>query len=351
MKKLLILFLFSLILFVPACSDDDDTGDVKSIEIEGLAGDTLRLMRYDNYQINLRIDPPKGTVKYVSNNQNVFKVNEDGLITAVDGGVGQLIVIGANGDSWTKALCIIEVTALVDSIYTNLDYKYNFVSEGSTLNVSSFFVGYPATAANRTLRYETEDKSIATVDENGVVTPVNKGITKVWAVSTDGDNIQSEPVFIYSKYSRKSLDKTGWVATASSQYHTSYSAKNIVDNNASSFWMSAYQVNPPHWVLIDMKEPKTFDRITVNRMQSGYTKTVQFFGSNITTDGLAHDDASFTQIGEISYPGSGTPHNLSVEYFPEKTQTTRYIKMYFPDTHAGASGWVGISELYLYILE
>ena len=48
---------------------------------------------------------------------------------------------------------------------------------------------YPSTASNKNVVWESSDPSVATVDDNGMVTALKKGTTKITVKSTDGSNV------------------------------------------------------------------------------------------------------------------------------------------------------------------
>ncbi|MBK5722591.1 discoidin domain-containing protein [Dysgonomonas sp. Marseille-P4677] len=354
MRKLFMLFISVLALYTYGYSNDDDVQkDIKSIEILGLTDDTLRINKDDTYQVNLKIDPSNGLVKYVSNNQKVFKVSDSGLITAVDGGIGWLIIVGANGESWTKTLCTVDVTAYVDSITINGSENY-MIADGDKRNLSSAFVAYPITAKNKIFAYKSSNPAIATVDKDGIVIPISRGIVEITATSTDGSNIQSKPITIYSKYERKALSKSGWTVTASSYQSSYYGPNKIIDGVNSTIWhckWSGAGTPPPYWLLIDMKEEKEFDQITLYRY-SAYqdTRNVEFYTSSALTDDLGQDDPSFKKIGNINFGDlSNSTTNMTIQYFPEAKIKTRYLKLYLPDTNRERNN--SLAELYLYNVE
>ncbi|NDV68842.1 discoidin domain-containing protein [Dysgonomonas sp. 25] len=348
MKKINILLLLSvLILAFSACSDDDDSKDVKDIEILGTDNDTIFLMRYDQHQLEIKTDPKNADVTYVSNNAKVFTVSPTGMIEAMDGGFGHLIVVAPNGESWTQTKCVVHVTALVDSISLVPGNKYTFIDAGNTFDAGTVYSGLPKTAANRTLRYEIEDPAIASVDANGIVTPLTTGITKLKAISTDGDNIESEFIWIYSKYPRPALNTTGWTVTASSIYSLSYyNCTNLIDGLAgsSNAWMSG-TAGLPHWILIDMKSVQQFDKILIQNSVFKYLKTMKIYVSTKDENGVTHDDGSFVQIDQKLFLANYD--SQASDYLPE-VHSARYVKLVMPDTYASYAGMVGFDEITFY---
>lgn len=342
-------------IFAFSCSDDEDKERrVEQIEITSAINDTIRLFRYDQFNLDVKTYPDQSSFKCISTNTNVFKVDDNGNITAVDGGVASLVVVAANGEGWTKKTYVVDVTSFVEEISLSSD---NLIISASH-NVAAYFVVSPESAANKKITYSSSDPSIAAIDEKGMVTSLRKGIVEITATSTDGDgthsnNVSSKPMKIYSKYSRTALPKTGWTVTAINYQDESYAPDNIIDGSTYSFWHCTWSppTNPPYWLLIDMKVEREFDEILLYRcFFSNDTRTVEYYTSPVLTDNLPQDDPSFVKIGTIDFgDASRWTTNKTIKFFPEIKHKSRYLKLFLPDTNL--SGNNSIAEITLYNVE
>ena len=73
--------------------------------------------------------------------------------------------------------------------YVSIDQGYVALDKGKTKTLTATV--FPAYATNKTLRWETGDASVATVNQNGVVTARGAGTTYICAYSQDGSNKSS----------------------------------------------------------------------------------------------------------------------------------------------------------------
>ncbi len=111
------------------------------------------------------------TVNWSSSDPSVATVDAKGKITGVRGGT--TTVTARAGDA--EASCLVEVTAEVESI--TLSDKSIAIPEGTTAQLSATV--NPDDATDKTLTWSSSNKTIATVDENGLVTGVKGGKTVI----------------------------------------------------------------------------------------------------------------------------------------------------------------------------
>ncbi len=128
-------------------------------------------------------DPTACTVKWESSDENVVTVDEEGYMKASKT-PGEAIVTASfefNGKTYTDS-CKILVRVEVESL--SINKRKATLNAGDTLTLTT--KASPAKATVTTVKWYTEDASVAAVDENGVVTAVASGVTKVYALSDDG---------------------------------------------------------------------------------------------------------------------------------------------------------------------
>lgn len=128
-------------------------------------------------------DPTAPVVTWKSSDENVVTVDEEGYMKASKT-PGEAIVTASfefNGKTYTDS-CKILVRVEVESLSVNK--RKAALNVGDTLTLTTKVT--PAKATVTTVKWYTEDASVAAVDENGVVTAVASGVTKVYALSDDG---------------------------------------------------------------------------------------------------------------------------------------------------------------------
>ena len=125
------------------------------------------------------------SVTWTSEDESIATVDQTGLVTPKSAGVVRIWATSnsnSNRKDYAEVTILQRVTGISISnwnqtIYTNQTFDFG-------VNTSV----YPSNASNKTIRWESKDTSVATVDENGVVTGVGPGTTRVYAYSTDGGN-------------------------------------------------------------------------------------------------------------------------------------------------------------------
>lgn len=117
-----------------------------------------------------------GPFTWVSENPSVAAVDENGKITAASHGTVNVIVT----DGVKKGVCI----ARMITGATSTEAKLNTSDFTRTVDEGEYQLKVSGVSAPIT--WTTEDASVATVDENGVVTPVGKGRTRIRAAWDGG---------------------------------------------------------------------------------------------------------------------------------------------------------------------
>jgi hypothetical protein len=357
MKNIIRLLLIAcLVLPVSSCSDNEDgkgAGNVESITFDGVA-DTIFMKKGDTLLLKPVTKPANSSLRFYSSNSKVFKVNQNtGEVAAVGGGFGEVIAIAPNGDSWTKALCHISVSELVEKIDVAPDAKLQILPSGRVY-IPSFLTISPASATNQKLRYETSDSSIVKVDNaTGYVTFVSRGHATVTAHSTDGSNVVSEAIDFYAGY--RSVDVShipSWKATASTS-QPGYSPSLAIDQSISSFWHANWSAPQPHpyYLQVDMGIARQFNEIAIYRRLSYMdTRDVEIYVSGRTDDGVTWTDPSYKLWGSISYGDEpASVYRKTFGTFPKTTVTARYFVLKFLNTNRN-DGDQSLAEIYVHYI-
>lgn len=142
----------------------------------------------DTYQLTATVKPEDAsnpTVIWTSSDESVATVDENGLVTAVGNGTATITATSADGTE-KSASCTVTV---IDP--DNIPVSSITISGGNvTLEASSTYAisvtVKPNDAANAAIIWTSSDESVATVDENGVVTAVGKGTATITATAADG---------------------------------------------------------------------------------------------------------------------------------------------------------------------
>lgn len=129
-------------------------------------------------------EPTKMTVTWTSSDPDTVSVDDEGYLKACKTDGGNAVITAEyefNGKKYTDS-CEVTVRYPVES--TAMKKNKVKLAPGEEYPLTVTFD--PKKATVQTLTWYSEDESIATVDENGVVTAVAKGEVTVYSLSDDG---------------------------------------------------------------------------------------------------------------------------------------------------------------------
>ena len=155
-----------------------------------ISQNTATLQEGRTLQLMATIIPDKATNKNVSwssDKPGVATVDENGVVKAVT--VGTATITVTTEDGGFTATCTVTVEELppttVDVTGVILDKaEMELFDDGETGTLVATV--QPSNATNKTVTWTSSDPTVATVDGNGVVTPLKAGTTVITVTTTDG---------------------------------------------------------------------------------------------------------------------------------------------------------------------
>ena len=180
MKKTIFVFLI-FIIFLFACSDTNEHRKGKdTIEIQL---DSYTISAGDEVYINVK-SSKLGNYIYSSSDESVATIDDFGFLTALKPG-SVTITVYLEADESLKASVDITIT---DMLLNNI--KVSGLTMGHVGDVLDLkYIQYPR-GMNEALTFTSKDESIATVDNNGVVTLKAFGNTEIEIVSESGYSLK-----------------------------------------------------------------------------------------------------------------------------------------------------------------
>ena len=139
-------------------------------------------------QIDATIEPENATngdLKWSSSNPSIATVDENGVVKGISPGTAIITVKTKDGSVSAQ------ITVIVKEIIT--------VEVDSTKPIDTSKINKPDNVTDNDLVWESSDPSIATVDENGVVTGVTPGKTTVIVKTKDGKIIDQVTIVVEPK--------------------------------------------------------------------------------------------------------------------------------------------------------
>ena len=128
-------------------------------------------------------------VVFWSSDTDIATVDEKGVITAVKGGVCEIVVTTEEGSFSQK--CVISVKEYVTSITLSDEKRY--LNYGSSYTLTATVE--PESASDKGIIWTSSDESILTVNQFGTVTGVGYGTAVVTATAADGSGVSASCIF------------------------------------------------------------------------------------------------------------------------------------------------------------
>lgn len=174
-------FLFSGCLATWSCSDDEDPIAVTDLTLDS---DAITVYAGETAALTATIAPTKADeqgVTWSTSNNTVATVDNEGAVTGIANGTANITAVSVDGGN--IATCAVTVITHVDSL------SYGDANMMLPTGISTQIIPtiWPMDAMNQGLTYTTSDASVATVDENGLVTIIGTdGQVIITATSPDG---------------------------------------------------------------------------------------------------------------------------------------------------------------------
>lgn len=154
---------------------------ITSISMQG----SLEMNTGNTYRLSVSISPASATgksLKWNSSNGNVATVSSDGTVTAKSPGTANITCVTTDG-SKKSATCTVTVKQGVTGITLNKTSATIGIGNSTqlTANVS------PSNATNKSVKWNSSNTGVATVNGNGQVTGVGVGTTTITCRSSDGN--------------------------------------------------------------------------------------------------------------------------------------------------------------------
>lgn len=149
-----------------------------------LQKDSLTIKLNETASLAATIWPETLTNKEViwySNNSNIVSVDERGKLIGLNYG-SATITCAAKADSDVRATCVVTVVREAEGV--TLDPTSVTVARGGSVQVKAKV--YPAGSTDKSVIWTTDNASVATVDEKGVVKGVSAGMTKITCKTVSG---------------------------------------------------------------------------------------------------------------------------------------------------------------------
>lgn len=129
-------------------------------------------------------------VKWSSDDESVAKIDQNGCVTAVGGGIATITLLAVNGMTATASVYVPSEVRTVKLYPDKAE-----LDVGAALDLDAYI--FPGNARNRELTWASSDENVAVVDENGTVTGIAPGSCLIRATTVNGVNAFSNITVAY----------------------------------------------------------------------------------------------------------------------------------------------------------
>ncbi|WP_342991207.1 MULTISPECIES: Ig-like domain-containing protein [Bacteroides] len=205
------------------------------------------------------------TLTYTSSDEDVVTVDANGLVTGVGKGKATITVTATDREAPATASC--EVTCNDPNEISEIKFADETVAigieedgTGKTAQLE-WIINGGESAKEKGVTFASSNESVATVDEKGVVTAVSEGTATI-TMTSNADQAKFATCSVRcGKFI--SLERTGWIAAASSQRHDNNQVPSkVLDGSNSTHWMNRALNN---YLYIKFDSDKNISRVALDR--------------------------------------------------------------------------------------
>lgn len=139
------------------------------------------------------------SVTWSSSHPEIATVSKTGTVRGV--AAGEATITATTTEGFTDTVTVKVNPVLVNNVTINTAAQT--IDLGASLRISA--TASPSNADNKTLKYESSDPQVATVDEEGILTTKGEGTTTITVTSTDGSNVSDTVDITVKDYELESV--------------------------------------------------------------------------------------------------------------------------------------------------
>lgn len=171
-------------------------GNANPVMIEVTVREKIDSMAFEESAVNITVKETKElkvvftpatvtsqTLTFYSSDTSVVTVDANGKITGIKEGQAMITCVAADLGNAKPITCMVTVgKEIIPATDFDIDPKEQEIAVGQTFEITPKFT--PENTSDQSVTYEVLDNSVATVDENGVVTGVKAGQTVIQCTAT-----------------------------------------------------------------------------------------------------------------------------------------------------------------------
>ena len=266
----------------PTVLATDVTLNVSSLHLEAGVTDTLIAT----------VTPGDAThrhLRWVSSNTAVATVSAAGVVRAVANGTADITVTVQGG---YRATAAVTVTTSVTEVRLNLN-RFKTTYLGDTQRLVATIV--PATASNRNLTWTNSNPTVASIDDEGLVTALATGTTTITVRTEDGGFEATAVVSVVDYWEAIPLT-VAMLSTNAPQGGAGI--ERLIDGDPATYFHTSWEGIPaPHYFVVNLGTPLSGTISYSYRTRAGGRTTVRSMRVEASNDGV-----NWTNVSEQDFP-------------------------------------------------
>ena len=128
-------------------------------------------------------------VKWTSTDENIVKVNSEGVLSAISTGVAQIYCTATDGSGVSDVCRVTVMDTPTTILVSQITLSVNTLNLAYGNNRTLIATVTPADAENKTLSWSSGNINVASVNSDGLVTAIADGTATIYCTATDGSGI------------------------------------------------------------------------------------------------------------------------------------------------------------------
>lgn len=344
MRKILLILLPLAVMAIGGCIHDEILNTDEAIDSGGSSSTTLTdpglawsAGTYTAYMGGGNTFPTLTNtygvpVGYSSSKESVATIGTDGSISLVSAGETTIFASYAGDDTYDEDSAYYTLTVVLS------EGGLSWSAESASVVIGESSHSYPTLSNPNGLEvtYSSSEESVATIDEDGVITLISDGTTIITAAFA-GNNTYEQGSASYALTVTKDTDGISWSAGTctvtigasnntfptlnnpgeqSITYSSSSTGVATIDGDGTVTLVSAGETT-----ITAKSEAKSTDAIDYEAATVSYSLTVKEEGNGLVSAGLAWPATSYTVSMAEGFPSPTltNPHNLDITYASSDT--------------------------------
>lgn len=211
------------------------TDNAKSVKLNY---NEYTLERTSTFNLIATITPNNITnknIRWSTNNAAIATVDQTGKVTGINNGTAIITATTENGN--LSATCIVKVITKVKSL--------TIIPSELNMNVNDFYTLKaeitPTNATDKKIKWQSQNNTIATVSDTGIVRALQNGSTTIIASTSDGNVTTSIKVNVTTKVTKIEISKKNYALYVGDTDNIEYQ---ILPSTASNKTINFTSVNP-----------------------------------------------------------------------------------------------------------